>query len=773
LSVSDILVRASYGLEESVRYGRMKGFFHDLLENPRSWMCPYFDLFMISLVLSSITVMLYSVRTDLGSFDDLFEQSAVTVFILEYLLRLWIYNDIHKVIIEHYERAEFVNRPFRIGLALKEVLANKWEYMTCPLAIIDLLAILPSYRAIRLLRLFLLFRLFKLFRYARSLGRFVDVLSEKRYELLTLAIFMAFVVFAAASALYVFEVDDPRSEIHDFFGSLYWALVTLSTVGYGDITPQTTPGRLITMVLIVAGIGVISFFTSIIVSAFAEKLPEVSAQRVFSDLERYPKHTILCGYGRVGQVVAQRLARNKQRFVVIDPDEVHVRLAKHRGYLAVQGNAEDNELLESTNIRQARRILCLTGEDVVNAYITLSARQLNPQIEIISRANHRDNEIKLHRAGASYTVAPFDTAGLVAAQYVGQPVGGLRGHIRPADRRGERGHGRGARAAGCGARRPGRRRDRLSRLPVDPVRCGQRRHTGLGFRTALLYPQGAAFLLQSGPRVSAQGQRSAHRIRTRAQRDTLQRELLAQRDLAMERKPIVIFGRGRQAMSVAERLRGRAQDMLVVTSDESEVSLAQSKGFSVVQIDYTDDEALRSIGIGRWVSTVFCMFPEESQNVFLTISARALDPGLKIVSITESRAAGQKLLAAGATKIIDPYEITGNKIHELIRHPLVVETLEHTVLGQANLDLAEIEVEVGSPLAGRRLSALDVGRHFNLILLGMVDLELSNRLTFRTLGLDHRLDVGDMLVVIGPREEIEQFRGALREDECDSGAGHA
>jgi voltage-gated potassium channel len=195
----------------------------------------------------------------------------------------------------------------------------------------------------------------------------------------------------------------------------------VSTVGYGDITPQTTPGRLITMVLIVAGVGVISFFTSIIVSAFAEKLSEVSAQRVLPDLERPPKHTILFGYGRVGQMVAERLARNKQRFVIIDPDEVHVRLPQHRGYLAVQDNAEDNELLESTNIRQARRILCRTGEDMVNAYITLSARQLNPQIEIISRANHRDNEIKLHRAEASYTAAHFDAAGLMAAQYVANP----------------------------------------------------------------------------------------------------------------------------------------------------------------------------------------------------------------------------------------------------------------------------------------------------------------------------------------------------------------
>lgn len=108
---------------------------------------------------------------------------------------------------------------------------------------------------------------------------------------------------------------------------------------------------------------------------------------------------------------------------MVDPLEANVRLAKQRGYLAVVGDAEDNELLLNLGIdNRIRRLLCLTGNDVVNVYITLTVRQFNPAVEIISRANHRENVTKLYRAGASHCVAPNEVVGLIAAEYAGQPV---------------------------------------------------------------------------------------------------------------------------------------------------------------------------------------------------------------------------------------------------------------------------------------------------------------------------------------------------------------
>lgn len=358
-------------MQGSARYTGLKQTVYNLLENPRAPIRPYFDIFMILLVLTTVWMLIYEVKHDLGMFGDLFEMIAVGIFIIEYLLRFWIFNDSHKVILERYERAEFINQPFQVWPALWRAFLEKIRYVVQPLAIIDLLAIIPSYRPLRFLRIFLLFRLFKLFRYTRSISEFVKVLSEKRIELVTLFIFMAFITFTAATAIFFFEADQQDAQITGFFDSVYWALVTMSTVGYGDITPHTTEGRVVTLVLIIAGLGVISFFTSIIVSAFGEKIDEIRAHRIYSEVERKRIDTLICGFGRVGQVVAERMAGDKRAFIVIDPLDENALIAKQRGYLAVVGDGEDTELLSSLGIeKRIQRLLCLTGDDVVNVYTT-------------------------------------------------------------------------------------------------------------------------------------------------------------------------------------------------------------------------------------------------------------------------------------------------------------------------------------------------------------------------------------------------------------------
>lgn len=424
MTLARLIVKHCYGIDDSPRYKRVKQFFYDLIQNPRSAMRPYFDVFMILLVITSVFLLMYQVKVDLGKLGTIFELCAVSIFLTEYLLRLWLYNDIHTIFIKHFERAEFIEKPFTLWPPVKEVISKKWDYMTTPLAVIDLLAIIPSYRPLRFLRIFLLFRLFKLFRYARSINEFAKVLSEKRFEFYTLAIFLGFVVFTAASAIYFFEANTEGGEIGDFFDGIYWALVTISTVGYGDITPQTTEGRLITLVLIICGIGVISFTTSVIVTAFNEKMNEMRDHRVFAELEKHKgNQIIICGFGRVGQVVAERLFQERDHFVVIDSNHENVERAKRLGYLVIQGNAEDSDLLEQAGIREkARQILCLTDSDVINVYITLTARYLNPEIEIISRANREHTVKKLYQAGANHTVAPFEVVGMIAGEYIGQPV---------------------------------------------------------------------------------------------------------------------------------------------------------------------------------------------------------------------------------------------------------------------------------------------------------------------------------------------------------------
>jgi voltage-gated potassium channel len=418
-----LIVYFAYFLKSSPYYRNTKLFFYNLLENPDSRLKSYFDVVMICLVLLSVFLLIYEVDTELTRIELLFEQILVALFIIEYLLRAWLYNDVHKIILEHYEKARYLNSPFRMGKVVRLILAKKIEYIFTPLALIDLLAILPSYRTLRVLRGLLIFRLFKLSRYFNSLSVFSEILASKRFELYTLAIFLGFLVFIGSTGIYLFEHPTNSGQVGNLFDAFYWSIVTVSTVGYGDIAPQTTGGRLVAMALILTGLGVLSFFISIIVSAFSDKMHDLRENRSYAELKRYESFVIICGFGRVGQHIAMQLEKHQQDFVVIDSREVNALKARRLGYLVIQADASKNEVLINAGImNRATAVLCTTSDDVVNVYITLTSRHLNPDIRIISRVNNQDNVKKLHQAGADNVIQPFEIAAMLVAEYIGQPV---------------------------------------------------------------------------------------------------------------------------------------------------------------------------------------------------------------------------------------------------------------------------------------------------------------------------------------------------------------
>ncbi len=425
MATQHLLIRLAYALDSNHTYQRARRLLYDLLENPDSTLRQGFDLFMMGLVISSVGLLVYDSheKVELGYWGRLFEDFTIGVFILEYLGRFWLAGSIHETLIRDYEQAEDIGQPWKPSRSFRKILRAKWRYVTSPLAIIDLLAIVPAWRPLRFLRIFLLLRVFKLFRYARSINQFARVFVEKRIEFYTLGVFLAFVIFAAGSGIYYFEVNVPHSQIKTFFDSFYWAIITISTVGYGDITPVTTEGRVISILLILAGIGTISFFTSLVVSSLSERVQEVRQNRVFAEASRMEGHSIICGFGRVGQVVCENLSREGEAFVVVEPDEQAFQQAHALGYPVVQGDATSDTLLKHLGVgRNAARILCLTEDDVSNLYITLSARQLCSEIQIISRVKHHRNQNKFRRAGADFTVMPYQLVARMAAEFAGKPV---------------------------------------------------------------------------------------------------------------------------------------------------------------------------------------------------------------------------------------------------------------------------------------------------------------------------------------------------------------
>lgn len=229
---------------------------------------------------------------------------------------------------------------------------------------------------------------------------------------------------------------------------------------------------------------------------------------------------------------------------------------------------------------------------------------------------------------------------------------------------------------------------------------------------------------------------------------------------------LAVFGCNALAMEVARRLKDADNDFVMVDSDEALVHEAREEGFRAEHLDYTDDDALGKLGLGNDIEGVFCLLREDSQNVFLAITARAIDPEARIVAICREPEASAKLMAAGADKVVDPYAISGARAYDLLARPDVVELLEATVFGQQDLNIAEITIPNGSWVHGVRLSEVRKRMTQNILLLGVVDAEHGQDLIFSTRNIDHNLDIGDILVVIGAREPVRAFRAMIRAEKA-------
>ncbi len=378
---------------------------------------------MIFLILTSVTILVYEVRHPVPKWMDFYDIYVVTVlFLIEYLLRLWVYSDIHKYMIEEYEQALFLHRPFSLSKPLKRTMKSKFQYMISPSAIIDLLAILPAYRPLRILRIFVLFRVFKLLRYTKSINQFIDVLANKKFELLTLLFLLLFIVSTAGIAIYVFE-ETKNPNITTLFDAFYWALVTISTVGYGDISPVTPQGKAISMVIIISGIAMISFVTSVIVSAFSEKLDELKENRIIEDLNKNEKFIIICGYGQLAKMFLRQEAGLEDAYVIIDKDPLRVKQAIKDGYKAIHDDASRHDVISKFDLKYTNiTVLCLTNSDIENIYIALNVKSLSKDIHVIARATDESMHKKFRLAGVDHVLTPSNVANVMLRTAIHQPV---------------------------------------------------------------------------------------------------------------------------------------------------------------------------------------------------------------------------------------------------------------------------------------------------------------------------------------------------------------
>jgi voltage-gated potassium channel len=418
------LVSLAYFLESSKRYQKIKTFFRDVLENDQCRYKKYFDIFMIIIILSSVTILVIDVRNHIPVWLDDFDLYFITfVFVVEYLLRFWVFNDVHRIIIEEYVESLFFDKNISYIQLFLKIVKIKWQYVSSPAAIVDLIAILPSYRGLRVLRVLVLFRAFKMLRYAKSLTGFLFVLKNKKFELLTLLTLSAFFIFIAGIMLYVFEGNNKNPNIHNLFDAFYWALVTVSTVGYGDISPVTLEGRIVSMLIIITGIGLISFFTSIIVSSFSERLGSLREDRVVQDIGKKKNLTVICGYGLLGRLVAQGFQREGVDFIIIDVDEEKAKMAYENGYNAICTDATQSKTFEKLGIKDSiANVLCLTSDDIQNAFIAINVKSLNETVHVAARCSDEEIAQKMKFAKVDQLIMPEEIASMMGSVYAGEPA---------------------------------------------------------------------------------------------------------------------------------------------------------------------------------------------------------------------------------------------------------------------------------------------------------------------------------------------------------------
>jgi voltage-gated potassium channel len=207
-----------------------------------------------------------------------------------------------------------------------------------------------------------------------------------------------------------------------WFQALYRAIVTASLTGL-DTVPANNTARAISIVLVLCGLTIIAYAGAVIVESIAGGvLTGVLAERRRGrTIERLTDHYVICGYGRVGQRVADEFRAADARYVVLDLSDVAVAAAKEHGDLFVHGDATDDDDLARAGLAQAKGIVVASDSDADNLYITLSARSARPDIQIVARASDEDAEKKLRLAGADRVVLPYSAAGRTMANLVLKP----------------------------------------------------------------------------------------------------------------------------------------------------------------------------------------------------------------------------------------------------------------------------------------------------------------------------------------------------------------
>lgn len=235
------------------------------------------------------------------------------------------------------------------------------------------------------------------------------------------SVLLPFVILTALTA--VGTLGYVVIERASFMDALFMTVTTLSTVGYGEIIRLSPAGRLFTMLLIVTGVGTALY----LLTAIAEQVVEGRFRDLFGRnamqrrIEQLEAHVVVCGFGRLGRVVAEQVAERKVPLVIVDANPALEPDLVRLGMPYIIGSALSDDVLERAGVRRARALVAATASDPDNVFITLSAREKNPGIVIHARGESDGGLRRLRLAGADQAISAYQSGGMRIAASILRP----------------------------------------------------------------------------------------------------------------------------------------------------------------------------------------------------------------------------------------------------------------------------------------------------------------------------------------------------------------
>jgi voltage-gated potassium channel len=234
-------------------------------------------------------------------------------------------------------------------------------------------------------------------------------------------------VFAVALLVFIIAGGTAGYMVIERWGAwdaFYMTIITVTTVGYREVHDLSRAGEAFTVVLLLCGVGAALYAFTLLATVVVEGgLPKrLRRRRQERMLDTISDHFIICGYGRIGSIVAHQFRRQQVPYVVVERSAERVQVAIEEGALGVEADASREDVLKRVGIDRARGLIAAVGTDAENVYAVLSARVMRPNLFIVGRAETEDATLKLKRAGADRVISPYQIGAVQMAQTALRPA---------------------------------------------------------------------------------------------------------------------------------------------------------------------------------------------------------------------------------------------------------------------------------------------------------------------------------------------------------------